>query len=176
MPNLDVLTGLRDVEGIVGSFVVSSRGELVGRDLPPLFDDETLHGVIPRLLRLRDGVAADGVEPTALVLRYAEHKLHVRTVGAGLLCVLSESKVNTPALRVGMRLVARRVASLVDQPARAPEPVLAPSRPATAPPPNTQRSVAASQPSPRPAVGPAISAPPSAEPKSIIYRGRKIPV
>src|SRR5690242_4262955 len=114
-----VLSGLRDIEGIVGSFVVSAEGQLLGRDLPSVFDDDTLLGVAPRLIRLRDGFASDARDPTALVLRYSEHKLHIRPAGAGLLCVVSESKVNTPALRVGMKLVARRVASLAPPPSPA---------------------------------------------------------
>lgn len=114
MEAANILVGLRDIEGIIGSFVVSSDGGLVGRDLPSVFDDETLAGVAPRLIRLRDGIAGDSSEPAALVLRYAEHKIHIRSAGSGVLCVLSDPKVNMPALRVGMKLVARRVAPLAE--------------------------------------------------------------
>ncbi len=166
MEATNILLGLRDIEGIVGSFVVSSDGGLVGRDLPTVFDDETLAAVAPRLIRLRDGVAGDSSEPAALVLRYAEHKIHIRSAGPGLLCVLSEPNVNTPALRVGMKLVARRVAPLAESSAR------------------TQRSSALAPPateSSRARVPPATTPPPSASAQppgpaygGMIYRGQRV--
>jgi predicted regulator of Ras-like GTPase activity (Roadblock/LC7/MglB family) len=162
METTNILRGLRDIEGIVGSFVVSSDGGLVGRDLPSVFDDETLAGVAPRLLRLRDGVAGDSSEPVALVLRYSEHKIHIRNAGSGVLCVLSEPNVNTPALRVGMKLVARRLAPLAEAGA-----VLTP------PPPVTERSravvPAAAPPSQSVAAQPAGSAH-----GGMIYRGQRV--
>ena len=161
MEAVDILVGLRDIEGIIGSFVVSAEGALVGRDLPSMFDDETLSGVAPRLLRLRDGVAGDSNEPTALVLRYSEHKVHIRTAGSGLLCVLSEARVNTPALRVGMKLVARRVAPLAERgavPQKSSEPVS----------PSTERSRAALAPDPSPAQ------PASSATSGMIYRGQRV--
>jgi predicted regulator of Ras-like GTPase activity (Roadblock/LC7/MglB family) len=178
MEATNVLAGLRDIEGIIGSFVVSSEGGLLGRDLPTVFDDDTLLGVAPRLVRLRDGIASDSAEPTGLVLRYGEHKLHIRAAGSGLLCVLSESKVNTPALRVGMKLVARRVASLGTQPP-------AVQAASSVPPPVTQRSQIPQPPStaaaPSTAPAPRSAAPtPSAAPASskapsgMIYRGQRV--
>jgi len=163
-----ILNGLRDVEGIIGSFVVSSGAEVVGRDLPPMFDDETLRGVAPRLIRLRDGIGSDSVEPASMVLRYSEHKIHLRSAGSGLLCVISESKVNTPALRVGMKLVARRVAPLVEREAGSGR---HPDAGSEAPVPLTQRSQA---------VAPPVSAPTAATPSQsassgMIYRGVRVP-
>lgn len=166
MEAANILVGLRDIEGIIGSFVVSSEGGLVGRDLPSVFDDETLAGVAPRLLRLRDGAAGDSSEQAALVLRYPEHKIHIRSAGSGILCVLTEPNVNTPALRVGMKLVARRVAPLAEHGAG----VQTSSPPA---PPVTERSRAAVP----PVVTPSQSAPaqpPSSAFGGMIYRGQRI--
>jgi predicted regulator of Ras-like GTPase activity (Roadblock/LC7/MglB family) len=166
METTNILVGLRDIEGIIGSFVVSSDGDLVGRDLPSVYDDETLAGVAPRLLRLRDGVAGESREPAALVLRYLEHKIHVRSAGSGILCVLTEPKVNTPALRVGMKLVARRVTPLAER-------AVGVERSSPPAPPVTERSRAAVQ----PVVTPSQSAP--AQPASsahggMIYRGQRV--
>jgi len=167
----NVLTALREIEGIVGSFVVSSEGGLIGRDLPSVFDDDTLLRVTPRLVRLREGIASDAVDPTAIVLRYSEHKLHIRPVEAGLLCVLSESKVNTPALRVAMKLVARRIAAHVQQRAH--------QIASSTTPPATERSRAPQPPSTAPAPTAAPTPPsavpvPSKAPSGMIYRGQRI--
>jgi predicted regulator of Ras-like GTPase activity (Roadblock/LC7/MglB family) len=167
MEGTNILTGLRDMEGIIGSFVVSSDGAVVGRDLPSVFDDDTLHGVAPRLVRLREGIASDSVDPAAMVLRYSEHKLHIRPVGEGLLCVLSESSVNTPALRVGMKLVARRITALLQQPAR--------EIPSSTAPPVTERSPVPQAVAPTAAPPPARAAEvPSKAPSGMIYRGQRI--
>ena len=39
-----ILAGMRDVDGVHGSFVVNKAGVLAGKDLPPMFDDTVLHG------------------------------------------------------------------------------------------------------------------------------------
>jgi predicted regulator of Ras-like GTPase activity (Roadblock/LC7/MglB family) len=163
MDAVDILVGLRDIEGIIGSFVVSSDGRLVARDLPSVFDDDTLNGVAPRLARLRDGIAGDSTESPALVLRYAEHKVHVRGAGSGILCVLSEPNVNTPALRVGMKLVSRRVAPLAERPAGVSKPS------STSPVTERSRAVAA------PATPPSTPAqPPNFAHGGMIYRGQRV--
>ena len=51
---------------------------------------------------------------STLTLRFSEHKLHVRSIGEMLLCVLTGAKVNAPALRMAINLVARRVQGEVD--------------------------------------------------------------
>ena len=37
-----ILTAMRDVDGVHGSFVVTKTGALVGKDLPAMFDDDVL--------------------------------------------------------------------------------------------------------------------------------------
>ena len=62
----------------------------------------------PRLLRLREMFDA-GIGASTVTLRFNHHKLHVRSVGPMLLCVLTGDAVNGPALRMAINLVARRV-------------------------------------------------------------------
>ena len=105
---LQALAGLRDVEEVQGSFLFGDEGELLGRDLPAVFHAEIFSAVGPRLLRLREML---DLTPSAgtLTMRFTDHKLHVRAVGKKLLCVLTGSSVNGPALRMAMSLVARRI-------------------------------------------------------------------
>lgn len=107
----DTLTGLRDVDDVHGSFLLGSTGELVARDLPSVFHSEIFGEIGPRLVRLRETLESSGGDLTSLTLRFSEHKLHLRSVGALLLGVITAAKVNGPALRMAMNLVTRRVAS-----------------------------------------------------------------
>src|SRR6187397_2730446 len=105
---VQALTGLRDVEEVQGSFLVGDDGELLARDLPAVFHAEIFKAVAPRLLRMREMFELAAGAGT-LTMRFTDHKLHVRTVGKKLLCVLTGASVNAPALRMAMNLVARRV-------------------------------------------------------------------
>jgi predicted regulator of Ras-like GTPase activity (Roadblock/LC7/MglB family) len=107
----EALAGLRDVGDVQGSFLLGGAGELVARDLPPVFYPEIFAEVGPRLVRLRETLESSGEELGTLTLRFSEHKLHLRSVGALLLGVVTSSTVNGPALRMAINLVARRVAA-----------------------------------------------------------------
>jgi len=107
----DALAGLRDVDEVRGSFLLSGGGQLVARDLPALFQPEIFGEIGPRLVRLRETLESDGDDVSGLTLRFAEHKLYLRTVGGLILGVITGAKVNGPALRMALNLVARHVAS-----------------------------------------------------------------
>ncbi len=160
MMTAPALVGLRDVDDVHGSFLLGWGGELLGRDLPAVFRDELFSDVGPRLARLRETLETNGQVVGTLVLRFSEHKLHVRAVGERLLCVITGAKVNAPALRMAMNLVARHV-ELTPQP-----PTVRPGH---------SRGPAAQRPG-APAPGPTL---PSASPpvvghrREVLYRGRR---
>jgi len=108
-----ILSGMRDVDGVHGSFVVTKTGQLAGKDLPPMFDDAVLNEVGRRVARLHDGLCADGDDFDHCVMRFADHKLYLRSVPSGFLCVLSTNGVNTPALKMALTLTSRRVDPLI---------------------------------------------------------------
>ena len=108
-----ILAGIRDVDGVHGSFVVTRAGALAGKDLPPMFDDAVLTEVGRRIARLHDGLCADGDDFDHCVMRFADHKLYLRSVPNGFLCVLSTNGVNTPALKMALTLTSRRVDPLI---------------------------------------------------------------
>jgi predicted regulator of Ras-like GTPase activity (Roadblock/LC7/MglB family) len=110
------LLGLRDVDDVHGSFVIAGDGSLLARDLPHVFRDELFADVGPRLTRLRDTLQANGEDVKSLVLRFSEHKLHLKPVGASLLCIITGSSVNGPALRMATNLVAKHVAMEAETP------------------------------------------------------------
>ncbi len=105
----DTLHTLRDIHGIQGSFVVASgNGQILARDLPSVIDDASLNQVGPRICRLMDLVEAE--QPTeSSALRFADHRIDVKSMGAALLCVMADASVNQPALRMAIKLVCRKL-------------------------------------------------------------------
>ncbi|HYQ42410.1 MAG TPA: hypothetical protein VER11_10580 [Polyangiaceae bacterium] len=108
-----ILAGMRDVDGVHGSFVVTKSGALAGKDLPPMFDDAVLSEVGRRVVRLHEGLCAEGDDFEHCVMRFADHKLYLRSIPHGFVCVLSTNGVNTPALKMALTLTSRRVDPLI---------------------------------------------------------------
>jgi predicted regulator of Ras-like GTPase activity (Roadblock/LC7/MglB family) len=127
---------LKDVNGIMGSFVFTEDGRLVGREIPPLFDDTALAEASGRLTRLRETFAAVGDRLDVAVVRFRDHKLYLKVLGAGMLCIVAEGAVNMPALRMAANLVGRRIVPALERAAH--EPTL----PMQAPPPERQPGLA----------------------------------
>jgi predicted regulator of Ras-like GTPase activity (Roadblock/LC7/MglB family) len=122
---------LKDVSGILGSFVLTGDGDLVAREIPPMFDDGALAEASGRLTRLRETFAAVGDHLDVAVVRFRDHKLYLKKLGAGMLCIVAEGGVNMPALRMAANLVSRRIAPVVENAAFE----LPPPPPPAAPPP-----------------------------------------
>lgn len=123
---------LKDVSGIMGSFVFTDDGRLVAREIPAMFDDVALTEASGRLTRLRDTFAAVGDQMDLAIVRFKDHKLYLKTLPAGMLCIVSEGAVNMPALRMAANLVSRRIGPALENagslPA-APEPAPPAARP-----------------------------------------------
>jgi predicted regulator of Ras-like GTPase activity (Roadblock/LC7/MglB family) len=118
---------LKDVSGILGSFVFTQEGRLVAREIPALFDDTSLSEASGRLMRLCDTFAAVGDRLDIAVVRFRDHKLYLKALGPGMLCIVAEGAVNMPALRMAANLVGRRIAPALERAATSPPP--APSAP-----------------------------------------------
>ena len=116
------LVTLKDVYGITGSFIFTRSGALVARELPPMFDDAALAEASSRLTRLQETFASAGDQLDVAVLRFRDHKLYVKTLPAGALCIISDGAVNMPALRMAASLVGRRVSPALDTVAASPMP------------------------------------------------------
>lgn len=107
---VDLLKQLRDVPGVFGTFVVSSEGTTLGKDLPAVFDDTILGEVGPRIVRLADVMALSGEPVQEYVLDYGEYRLYVRPGHSGeWVCVITEAAVNQAALKLAVNLVVRRL-------------------------------------------------------------------
>ncbi len=109
------LATLKDVAGITGSFVCAADGRLVAREIPSLFEDAVLAEAGSRLMRVSETFAAGGDDVEAAVVRYGEHRLYLKALSGGMLCIVASGPVNMPALRMAANLVSRRIAPAVAQ-------------------------------------------------------------
>jgi predicted regulator of Ras-like GTPase activity (Roadblock/LC7/MglB family) len=106
------LHSLRDIEGVLGSFVLDAHGTLLARDMPTMFDHETLRAASVRLSQLRAALEANGDGFDGCTARFGNHLLVLRAAEARTLCVLCPLGVNLNTLQMGLNLVARRVGSV----------------------------------------------------------------
>jgi predicted regulator of Ras-like GTPase activity (Roadblock/LC7/MglB family) len=107
------LATLKDVAGVTGSFVCTESGRLVAREIPAMFESAVLAEAGSRLVRVAETFAAAGDELDLAVVRYGDHRLHLKVIAGGMLCIVVAGPVNMPALRMAASLVARRIASAV---------------------------------------------------------------
>ena len=107
------LATLKDVAGIAGSFVCTTSGRLIAREIPALFEDAVLAEAGSRLLRIGETFAASGDTLEFAVVRYGENRLYLKAVASGMLCIVVAGEVNMPALRMAANLVGRRIAPAV---------------------------------------------------------------
>jgi len=127
----EALRPLRDVRGVMGSFVVDDDGRLVAADVPELIDEGALQAASTRLAHLCDAVSS-GNSLADCVLRFGDHTLFLHRFGRRTLCVLAPRPTNVAALRMGSRLASRRLAQALEA---APTPAPAAAAPAVNQPP-----------------------------------------
>ena len=121
------LGSLFDLVGVYGSFLITPAGDVAARALPEIVDDATLAEVGGRVIRLGDTFRTAGIDAELCVLRFAEHKVYIKSLQGGMLCILTGSQVNVPALRMAANLVARKVGPELARRAAAAVPAPAPA-------------------------------------------------
>lgn len=110
-----LLRSLRDIEGVLGSFLIGEGAQLLGRDIPAACGSDVLFVVGGRLQQLCDAfVSADiGGSFESTTLSFPQYKLHVRALGNSFLVAVLSAEANMPALRMAMNMVGRRVVALL---------------------------------------------------------------
>jgi predicted regulator of Ras-like GTPase activity (Roadblock/LC7/MglB family) len=159
-----LLSTLRDVEGVIGSFVVDRYGQVCARDMPAMFDQQALEDAAPRIARLKEALETQGELLDSATLAHGPHVLFLRASADHILCVLSPVEVKLPSLRMGTNLVLRRLPEVIAR-----EATVTP-RHATYPPPMTTSS--APPPDAAPAAPPGPAPAPTKRPR--FFRGRRI--
>src|SRR5262245_26269117 len=103
------LATLRDVQGVLGSFVIDAEGVVSVRDMPAMVDDLALSGAAKRMARLRAALESTGKRVEQCSLRFGSYLMLAKPAEAHTLCVLISGEANLMALQMGSTLVARRV-------------------------------------------------------------------
>jgi hypothetical protein len=165
-----LLRTLVDIEGTVGSFVLSDGGGLVATDLPATFDAAAFDEAGPRIIRLAELGGSYGEQTRFFVIRFTEHKLYVRVLSGAFLGVLLTPSASLPSLKAAAGVLGRRIEALfakgVDVGADTEQ---SPPRFASEPPPaltNTQPSITLPEPE--------LTSPAAASRRSVVFRGRKL--
>lgn len=157
------LVALKDVSGTRGSFVLNKDGKLLAMEMPSLFDVAMFSDLGPRIERLTETFSSLGDEMESCLVRFSDHMLCVKPLPAGgSLCILTDSAVSLPALKMAVNLAHRRLASEV-----------ATAEPMSAKPEPAAPSTAASPPPPPPAAEPPASGS-GAVKAPLYYRGHLV--
>ena len=100
-----VLRTLRDVPGVLGSFVWRRDGQVIASDVPAACTPSTLAAVAVRLQRLCECLAshADPAEPfQGVSVTYPDHELQVCGVQWASLAVLLSGQTNRSVLQLAL--------------------------------------------------------------------------
>lgn len=98
------LKGLRDFEGVVASFVISTEGEILAADIPAYLDLQALMEASPRLLRMFEAWSVE-VPGAECMVRFSEQRLCLFGFEGLVVCVLLSGAVQLPALRRAARIL-----------------------------------------------------------------------
>ncbi len=107
----EILTPLRDLQGVLGSLVVDAGGVVLGTDLPRVFDEPTIRELGRRMLDLRVALRSDAGEPFSSTLEFEGYSFHVKAFTSKMIGVLMDDTAQKPALGMALNLVSRRVAT-----------------------------------------------------------------
>lgn len=103
------LRSLRDVAGVLGSFLLDREGRPLVAEVPAMFDEAALLASGERLVRLRAALETGGESFEGCSSRFGEHILVIRPIQHWTLCVLGLSEVSHATLQMGINLVVRRI-------------------------------------------------------------------
>lgn len=163
------LSTLKDLDGVVGSFLLGASGTVVAQDLPSYFGSAA-YEMGPRAQRLRQALSMTEGDMSQCLLKYGSHKVTLRPIGEGLLAVIAQDGVSLPALRMATNLVSKKlgIAVVADAQSTPPPPTVRPSkRP-------TQASAHASAAASRSLGAPEAHAPRPKKKRAMYFRGKRI--
>ena len=104
-----VLQQINKIQGVVGCFICDEDGKLLGKVLPPMYDDTLLQEAADIIADSVVGVnnATGGV--TSFDLRFSEGRIIVRPVLNCYLLLLCEQKINVQLLNMSLSVAHKKL-------------------------------------------------------------------
>jgi predicted regulator of Ras-like GTPase activity (Roadblock/LC7/MglB family) len=111
----DILRHINSVEGVIGSAVFSSTGEVLAHAFPSLIDTATLKKTAGLALECTYGLQIEQALDM-LDLRYAEGRILVKAFPGAMLCLLCAKNINLHVLFITLNLAVKKLESLLPKP------------------------------------------------------------
>lgn len=127
-----ILSALKDISGVVGSFVLNEKGALVSREMPAIYPETVYAEIGRRLMSVDEAVTSQVSAFNDLLLKFEGHWFLCRRTAHCFLGILTTDAVNYPALKMATNVALRQIGDKVSElspmeikteaPAPAPEP------------------------------------------------------
>jgi predicted regulator of Ras-like GTPase activity (Roadblock/LC7/MglB family) len=104
-----ILTALKDIPGVVGSFVLTPQGALVAREMPAIYPDSVFPEIGRRLRSVSEAIDGQVPDFNDLLLKFESYWLLVRRSTQGFLSILTTDTVNYPALKMATNVALKQV-------------------------------------------------------------------
>jgi predicted regulator of Ras-like GTPase activity (Roadblock/LC7/MglB family) len=105
----NVLTALKDIPGVVGSFVLNDKGTLVSREMPAIYPDEIYPEMGRRLVGVYEAIALQVASLGDLVLKFEGYWFLCRRTAQCFLGILTTESVNFPALKMATNVALKQI-------------------------------------------------------------------
>jgi hypothetical protein len=105
----NVLTALKDIPGVVGSFVLNEKGTLVSREMPAIYPDEMYPEMGRRLVGVYEAIALQVASLGDLVLKFEGYWFLCRRTTQCFLGILTTESVNFPALKMATNVALKQL-------------------------------------------------------------------
>jgi predicted regulator of Ras-like GTPase activity (Roadblock/LC7/MglB family) len=132
-----VLSALKDIPGVLGSFVLTPQGALAGREMPAIYPDDIFPELGRRLATIGEVLESQMGKTREMLMKFEGYWVFVRHTAECLFAVLVAEATNFPALRMATNVALKQITDQLKAgaapAAAAPAEATAPT-PASAPP------------------------------------------
>ena len=104
-----ILSALKDIPGVVGSFVLNESGALVSREMPAIYPENVYGEIGRRLLSVDEAITSQVSAFNDLLLKFEGHWFLCRRTAHCFLGILTTETVNYPALKMATNVALRQI-------------------------------------------------------------------
>ncbi|HEX8311103.1 MAG TPA: hypothetical protein VF614_07290 [Chthoniobacteraceae bacterium] len=105
----NVLSALKDIPGVVGSFVLNGRGALASSEMPAIYPASIYPEIGRRLLSIHEAIDGQVQASTECVLKFDSYWFLARRTAQCFLGIVTTDAVNYPALRMATNVALKQI-------------------------------------------------------------------